>query len=136
MQIFLHFRLVLDFLPHSFQTAVLLVFSKVWKLIPSFPNRWHSSCKIILHYSCIIKKFCQKYGHITNKSNFSISSDAKRHSRENGNPENVKKHWILSFAGMTIKKFKKLPQLADLRIWRPIAVTKRDLSIVSIGVGI
>ena len=121
--------------------------------------------------------------------NFSISSGNKRHSRENGNPENAKKHWILSFAGMTIKNLKSyhiwwthkksgntffvIPakaghvvklfalsshfnifwtpafagvtesglftrpsQLADLRIWRPIAVTKRDLSVVSIGVGI
>ncbi|OEU62360.1 MAG: hypothetical protein BBJ57_11515 [Desulfobacterales bacterium PC51MH44] len=45
--------------------------------------------------------------------NFSISSGAKRHSRENGNPENPKKHWIPAFARMTIKIFKKLPELIE-----------------------
>jgi len=40
--------------------------------------------------------------------NFSISSGAKSHSRENGNPENPEKHWIPAFAGMTIKIFKKV----------------------------
>jgi hypothetical protein len=46
-------------------------------------------------------------------SNFSISSGTKRHSRENGNPENPKKHWITAFARMTIKIFKKLPELIE-----------------------
>jgi hypothetical protein len=45
--------------------------------------------------------------------NFSISSGTKRHSRENANPENPKKHWIPAFARMTIKIFKKLPELIE-----------------------
>jgi len=47
------------------------------------------------------------------KYNFSISSGTKRHSRENGNPENSKKHWIPAFARMTIKIFKKLPEVIE-----------------------
>jgi hypothetical protein len=43
----------------------------------------------------------------------SISSDTKRHSRENGNPENPKNYWIPAFARMTIKIFKKWPELIE-----------------------
>ena len=35
------------------------------------------------------------------KGKFSKSSGNKRHSRENGNPENQQKSWIPAFAGMT-----------------------------------
>ena len=50
---------------------------------------------------------------INKKGDFSISSGTKRHSRENGNPENPKKHWIPAFARMMIKIFKKLPELIE-----------------------
>jgi len=42
-----------------------------------------------------------------------VKTGIQSHSRENGNPENPKKHWIPAFAGMTIKIFKKLPELIE-----------------------
>jgi hypothetical protein len=46
-------------------------------------------------------------------SRFKVQGSRFNHSRENGNPENPKKHWIPAFARMTIKIFKKLPELIE-----------------------
>ncbi len=59
-----------------------------------------------------ISDFDLVFNSMPNQS-FSKNKIKKRHSRENGNPENPKKHWIPAFARMTIKIFKKLPELID-----------------------